>query len=191
MNKRDDLFSTFPELRTKRLVLRQMTAADAEDLFGFYHDTKFKQYLDWHGPGSIDECVRMIGFWNNGFEEKIMLPWGISMHNNRELIGTIVIMPIRGTFEDAPRYPFTIAYDLKTAFWNKGFMTEALTAALDFCKKETGLHRIQAEVLPENAASLKVLEKLGFRREGLLSHYLMHESTKIFMNVVMMAMLLS
>ncbi|WCN37903.1 GNAT family N-acetyltransferase [Aneurinibacillus uraniidurans] len=189
MNKWDNFFSTFPSIQTERLFLRQIVAADAEDLYCFYNDAKFKQYLDWNGPSSIDECLNMIDFWNRSFEEKRVLPWGISTRNNDKLIGTIIIMPIRGTFEDAPRYPFTLAYDLEMEFWNKGFMTEALKAALNFCKKEPDVHRIQAEVLPENKASLRLLEKLGFHKEGLLNQYLMHESSKTFMNVILMALL--
>jgi ribosomal-protein-alanine N-acetyltransferase len=191
MNKWDDFFRTFPSLQTERLFLREIITADAEELYCFYNDAKFKQYLDWNGPSSVDECLHMIDFWNRGFAEKRVLPWGISTRTSSKLIGTIIIMPTRGTFEDAPRYPFTVAYELKMEFWNKGYMTEALKAALDFSKKEPSLHRIQAEVLPENKASLRLLEKLGFRKEGLLHQYLMHESSKAFMNVVLMALLLN
>lgn len=191
MNKQHDFFSTFPTLQTKRLNLRQIVAADAKDLFRFYSDANFKRYLDWDGPVSVDECVTMIDFWKRSFEANTLLPWGISTITNNELIGTIMIAPTRGTFKDTPRYPFTLAYDLRMDFWKKGFMTEALKAALNFSKKELGPHRIQAEVLPENTASLKLLEKLGFRREGLLHHYLMHETTKAFLNVVVLALLFS
>ncbi|WP_219639290.1 GNAT family N-acetyltransferase [Cohnella sp. CFH 77786] len=191
MLEQNDLFLAFPSIQTKRLHLRQIVAADAEDLYSFYKDPKFIKYLDWDGPGSIEECAKMIDSWNRSYEAKRLLPWGIAWRNNNKLIGTVMFMPLRGTFEDTPRFPFTIGYDLKRELWNKGIMTEALQAALDFCTKKIGPHRVQAEVLPGNTASIKLLKKLGFREEGLLHHYLMHERTKTFLNVVVLALLLN
>jgi ribosomal-protein-alanine N-acetyltransferase len=50
-------------------------------------------------------------------------------------------------------------------------MTEALTAIIDLGFKEMGLNRVDAVVMPENSASIKLLEKLGFCYEGLLREY--------------------
>ncbi|NHN31815.1 GNAT family N-acetyltransferase [Paenibacillus agricola] len=182
-----NLFSAFPFIQTERLSLRQITADDSEDLYNFYRDPNFFQYLDWEGPSSVKESTLLIDSWNQYFEGKKLIPWGISSLKDSRLIGTIMLMPTRGTFEDVPRYPLTISYDLQKDLWNNGIMTEALKAVLDFSKENIGHHRIQAEVLSENAASLKILKKLGFQEEGLLKHYLMHEVTKSFLNVVMLA----
>jgi [ribosomal protein S5]-alanine N-acetyltransferase len=62
----------------------------------------------------------------------------------------------------------SIGYVIEPASWRKGFATEAVSAMLDFCFGELGLHRLQAFIHPDNAASLRLIEKLGFRREGLL-----------------------
>jgi ribosomal-protein-alanine N-acetyltransferase len=186
-----NLFSVFPFIQTERLSLRQITVNDSEDLYNFYRDPNFFQYLDWDGPSSVEESAMMINSWNQDFELKKLIPWGISSRNDNRLIGTIMFMPIRGTFQDLPRFPLTISYDLQSDFWNKGIMTEALKAVLDFSKKKIQPHRVQAEVLSENTASLKVLKKLGFQEEGLLKHYLMHEVSKSFLNVVMLALLVN
>jgi ribosomal-protein-alanine N-acetyltransferase len=185
----NNLFSSFPLIQTECLYLRQITADDSEDLYNFYRDPNFFQYLDWEGPSSVEESTLLIDSWNQYFEEKKLISWGISFRKDCRLIGTIMFMPTRGTFEDVPRYPLTISYDLQKDFWNKGIMTEALKAVLDFIKENIRPHRIQAEVLSENTASLKLLKKLGFQEEGLLKHYLMHEVTKSFLNVVMLALL--
>jgi ribosomal-protein-alanine N-acetyltransferase len=186
-----NLFSVFPFIQTERLSLRQITVNDSEDLYNFYRDPNFIQYLDWDGPSSVEESAMMINSWNQDFELKKLIPWGISSRNDNRLIGTIMFMPIRGTFQDLPRFPLTISYDLQSDFWNKGIMTEALKAVLDFSKKKIQPHRVQAEVLSENTASLKVLKKLGFQEEGLLKHYLMHEVSKSFLNVVMLSLLVN
>jgi ribosomal-protein-alanine N-acetyltransferase len=54
----------------------------------------------------------------------------------------------------------------------KGLVVEAIRAVLDFGFGPAGLHRLQAAIMPRNARSLRVIEKLGFRREGLAERYL-------------------
>lgn len=54
----------------------------------------------------------------------------------------------------------------------QGYVTEAISAVLDFAFGPAGLHRIQAAIMPRNARSLRVAEKLGFRREGYAERYL-------------------
>jgi ribosomal-protein-alanine N-acetyltransferase len=54
----------------------------------------------------------------------------------------------------------------------KGLVVEAIRAVLDFGFGPAGLHRVQAAIMPRNARSLRVIEKLGFRREGLAERYL-------------------
>ncbi len=54
----------------------------------------------------------------------------------------------------------------------RGFATEAIAAVLDFAYGTAGLHRVQAAIMPRNAPSLRVIEKLQFRREGYAERYL-------------------
>jgi len=54
----------------------------------------------------------------------------------------------------------------------KGLVTEAIAGVLEFAFGPAGLHRIQAAIMPRNAKSLRVIEKLGFRREGYAVRYL-------------------
>jgi ribosomal-protein-alanine N-acetyltransferase len=68
-------------------------------------------------------------------------------------------------------------------------MSEALGAVISFGKKQLEAHRIQAEVVPENTVSLKLLEKFGFRQEGLFRQYLLHEATKMFLDVIMLSLI--
>ncbi|WP_341282005.1 GNAT family N-acetyltransferase [Paenibacillus sp. FSL H8-0537] len=187
----DDLFSSFPFLHTKRLTLRQMAVQDAADLHAFYSDMKVTRHLDWLGPDSIEACKMLIESWNEAYAERRLIPWGITLQGSAPIMGTVMLMPTRGEFEVEPRYPLTIGYDLKPDYWNKGMMSEALQAVMDFNDKHIHARRIQAEVHPENIASLHVLKKLGFQQEGVLRQYLMHEATKNFLDVIMLALLFS
>ncbi|MCY9657761.1 GNAT family N-acetyltransferase [Paenibacillus chondroitinus] len=187
----ESLFSSFPFIYTERLVLRQMDVADAEDIYAFYSDPQVTKHLDWHGPSSIEDTRMLIDSWNQAFADRRLISWGISFYpsESRHIIGTITLMPTRGIFDADHRYPLTVGYDLQTDYWGKGIMSEAMQAVIHFSKTHISPHRIQAEVYPENVASLKLLKKLGFQEEGLLKQYLMHEVTKTFLDVVLLALL--
>ncbi|MDQ3611966.1 MAG: GNAT family N-acetyltransferase [Actinomycetota bacterium] len=73
----------------------------------------------------------------------------------------------RGAFDSAH-----VGYWVDERVAGRGVMTCALALALDHCYGPVGLHRVEANVRPENAASLRVLAKLGFRAEGLHRRYL-------------------
>lgn len=62
----------------------------------------------------------------------------------------------------------SIGYIIDPAYYRQGIAAEAVSAMLDFCFGEFGLHRAQAFIDPGNTASIALIEKLGFRREGLL-----------------------
>jgi ribosomal-protein-alanine N-acetyltransferase len=182
--------SDFPNLSTKRLLLRQMTQDDADELYSFYAEgSPIIKYLDWHGPSSLEQARELIVAWNQQFQENRLLPWGITQHTDNKLIGTIMCMPVRGTFDYRPLSPVSVGFELTDAHWNKGFMSEALGAVIRHGFDRVGIHRMQAEVIPQNKNSLRLLEKFGFKQEGLLKQYLMHDVTKVFFDVIMLALL--
>ncbi|RJE90329.1 GNAT family N-acetyltransferase [Paenibacillus sp. 1011MAR3C5] len=65
-----------------------------------------------------------------------------------------------------------LGYRLDGEEEGKGYMTEALQALIDYAFQELKLHRIEANIMPQNAASFRVVEKLGFCHEGLARKYL-------------------
>ncbi len=175
--------------------MRRIEEKDAADVFAFYADPLVTRYLDWFGPSTVDETQALIGSWQQAFAERRLLPWGIGLRPESEeaavppVIGTVMLMPARGTFDDIPRFPLTLGYDLHPSCWNRGVMYEALQAALAFSRTYLRPHRIQAEVREGNAASLRLLQKLGFEQEGVLRQYAMHEVTQEYLDMVMMALL--
>ena len=80
-----------------------------------------------------------------------------------------------------------LGYWIGVPFWGQGHATEAVAAVLAFGFGPLGLHRIHATVFPRNPASARVLEKSGFRREGLLRGYARKEGA--FEDLVMYARL--
>ena len=61
-----------------------------------------------------------------------------------------------------------MGYDLMSEHWGDGYMTEAVEAMVSYGFNKLGLERIEATVDPENGASIRTLEKNGFKQEGLL-----------------------
>src|SRR5690606_20120061 len=61
-----------------------------------------------------------------------------------------------------------VGFMLGRAHWGRGFAQEAVRAVLRFAFDRMDLHRVEADTHPDNAASLRLLERLGFRREGHL-----------------------
>ncbi|WP_227874316.1 isochorismatase family protein [Tumebacillus algifaecis] len=89
--------------------------------------------------------------------------FGIFLKETDELIGDIGVHEIkRGPYQSA-----FVGYSLDQAHNGKGYMTEALQLVINFSFQELNLHRLQAGVAPANPASYRVLEKVGFERQGV------------------------
>lgn len=94
--------------------------------------------------------------------------FGIFLRVTDQLIGRVSLSNVaRGAWQNA-----TIGYFLDKAFNGRGYMTDAVRLALRFAFSEAGLHRVQAAIMPRNHASIRVVEKNGFRKEGLSLRYL-------------------
>lgn len=88
-------------------------------------------------------------------------------HEGRIVGGVNLNEVVRGVFQNA-----YLGYWVDGACGGRGFATEAVRQAVAFAFGEARLHRVQAAVIPRNATSIRVLEKTGFRDEGLALRYL-------------------
>ncbi len=94
------------------------------------------------------------------------LPFAITLDG--QLVGQLTLgNVVRGSLRSA-----WVGYWVESAAAGGGIATGAVALAVDHAFGPVGLHRVEATVRPENAASLRVLAKLGFRDEGLLRRYL-------------------
>ncbi|MFF2887273.1 GNAT family N-acetyltransferase [Paenibacillus sp. NPDC057967] len=92
----------------------------------------------------------------------------ISKQGEDRIIGSVALSNIvYGAFLSCH-----LGYRLDGEEEGKGYMTEALQALIDYAFQELKLHRIEANIMPHNAASFRVVEKLGFQHEGLARKYL-------------------
>lgn len=94
--------------------------------------------------------------------------WLFKKDDASKIIGSVALSNIvRGAFLSCH-----LGYKLDKDEINKGYVTEAIRKTIDIAFNELGLHRIEANIMPKNARSLRVVEKLGFYNEGLAYKYL-------------------
>lgn len=94
------------------------------------------------------------------------LPFAITVDGafaGHVMVGNVVREPLLSAY---------VGYWCDSAVGGRGVTTAAVALVLDHCFGPARLHRVEATVRPENVASIAVLAKLGFRREGLLQRYL-------------------
>lgn len=154
-------FHPFPALTTQRLVLRKMSDNDANEMFFLRSDAQVMKYIDRSPAQSVDEALAFIRMINSALDNNEYINWAISLKDDSKLIGNICFWRIQ-----KEHYRAEIGYVLHPAYQGKGIMHEAITAVLDYGFKVMGLHSVEANVNPENIASIKLLEKNGFIREA-------------------------
>jgi ribosomal-protein-alanine N-acetyltransferase len=158
-------FGDFPELETKRLVLRRMTLADAEFYLRHFSDPDIVELTAFDAPENIEKARQELHeFCIKPFEENKGIRWGIVLKGETELAGTIGYHQ----WVKAGGYHARVGYDLVAAHRRRGIMTEALMAVLRYGFETMRLNRVGACTDPRNVASMRFLGKLGFRQDGVL-----------------------
>jgi len=176
-----DYFSSIPRLETQRLILRAFTRADMAAYVRFIGDPRVQRYLGGGAPPCSGEPHSTNWLNNiNGrlLKSKTVFTWCVECKETKAVIGRIDL----GGF--VKRSMADIAYYFAPESWGRGYATEAAAAVTRFGFDELKLHRIQATVMPGNAASLRVLEKAGYAREGVLRKALMGRE---FHDIVLLA----
>lgn len=155
-------FSPFPQIKTKRLLLRRMTEEDAPELLFLRSDDTVMLYIDREKTKSLAEAAAFIQRINTGIDNHENIMWAITLADLPEtMIGTICFWNIKNQ-----HYRAEVGYMLHPDYWRKGLMKEALIAVNEFGFKEMKLHSIEGHINPENAASGMLLEKCGYLREA-------------------------
>lgn len=162
---RKTAFKRFPEIRTKRLILRQPTMKDVEWYFEYFS----RPEIVWGGgePGPKNMSAAREEFREhliNIYRERQGFRWIITLKGEGKPIGTL------GYYKWKPsaNYQAEMGYDLAREYWGRGIMTEAMKGVIDFGFEKMGLNRIEVYIMPRNKRSVKMIKGLGFKREGLL-----------------------
>src|SRR4030095_1006675 len=154
-------FHPFPSLSTERLNLRRISEEDEKEVFFLRSDKEMLQFLDRDPAKSIEEAREWIRMIDEGVDNNQFIAWAMALKNDPKLTGTITFWNIK-----QEHYRAEIGYALHTRFQGRGLMQEAMTAVLDYGFNSLKLHSVEANVNPNNAASIKLLDRNAFVREA-------------------------
>lgn len=151
-------FTSFPVLRTARLLLRQLLNTDENEILALRSDDSVNKYLNRRPGKSLDDARAFIHAVNESIAKKESLYWAITLQNTGELAGTICLFNV-----SADDLTAEIGFELLPSFQGQGIMREAVLSVIDCGLHTGGLHFIEACVHPDNQRSIRLLESLDFK----------------------------
>ncbi|MCA9918689.1 MAG: GNAT family N-acetyltransferase [Anaerolineales bacterium] len=156
---------SFPQLETERLILREyhLDEADQMALFRIFSDSRVTRYYNLKTFTDPEEALRLLHKRFDRFWQGRGVRWAIVPKGHDELIGSCGFNSLNYKTKVGE-----LGYELARPYWQRGIMTEAVTAAISYGVAHLPLQRIEAWVMPENQASANLLLKLGFQSEGIL-----------------------
>lgn len=153
---------------TDRLILRLLHESSAQEVLNFY--LKNKEIFELREPdrpknfytreyqAALLKCEFQLAIKMTGVRF-----WIFQKHAPEQIIGTV-------SFQDVIRSVYQschIGYKLDPDYWHQGYAREAVSKAISVIFEEFDLHRIEALVMPDNQASIRLLTHLGFEEEGI------------------------
>ena len=155
-------FMAFPVLETPRLLLRELTEFDAEDVLRIRGDAEVTKYNSGMPITNRAEAKVLIDSIASDFRQQLAVRWGLLLKSNGVVVGLCGY-----NFWDRANRRASVGYDLARAYWGRGLMPEALRRIVQFGFDEMNLNRVEADCTSLNTASARVLEKVGFKSEGM------------------------
>lgn len=155
-------FSPFPELTTRRFVMREISDADAPLIHELRSDQETNALIGRENSKSIEDALLFIDRIKSAVQRNENIYWVIRFENSPDLIGTIGLWNF-----DIPTEATEIGYELLLRFRGQGIMSEILPRVVRFGFEQMKLKRINAFCSDQNISSIKLLEKCGFRLASL------------------------
>ncbi|HEX7047242.1 MAG TPA: GNAT family N-acetyltransferase [Gammaproteobacteria bacterium] len=149
-----------PELQTQRLLLQPLSSQDADGIFALQRHPDVVRYTSFP-PSTRNESDALLAQWLAEMHEGGRLSWAVRERSGN-FIGLALVFRI-----DEKNHCGEIGYILLPNAWGKGFASEIAGALIRYGFDDRKFARLNAVVHPDNHASIRVLEKHGFAREGL------------------------
>lgn len=155
--------SGVPVLETARLRLRPYRAGDVEAIFALYSDPRVMRYWSFPPWQERAQAQAYLQRALAGMDAGEIFPWAIAERRSDRLIGALTLFSLHLEQRRAE-----IGYSLAPEYQGRGLAAEALRCGLDHAFNSLGLVRVEADIDPRNESSWRLLERIGFQREGLL-----------------------
>ncbi|ERI09464.1 GNAT family N-acetyltransferase [Aneurinibacillus aneurinilyticus] len=158
------IFEDFPVLTSVNLILKRIEESHLQEVYTIYDNDKVFEYCGIIPKHNLQTVSKMIGHFDRDYYKKSRIKWGIFQKNqSNKLVGIIECMDFNQKVNMV-----SIGYFLAEDYWGRGIATESVGILTKFLFEKVNINRIQAEVMPANEISKKVLLKNGFIKEGLL-----------------------
>ncbi len=152
----------FPELATQRLILRRIVPGDADAVHAFLGDTERMRFWNMPVSASPAQTAKFIDTWLGRTTSPYdHFAWGLTLRDGGACVGMVNYYS-----RSARNRRLEIGYVVASAHQGKALGREAVAALLDYCDDRLGVHRVDALIHPDNAASIKLATRLGFACDG-------------------------
>lgn len=150
-----------PTIDAAPFAFRAIRSSDIESLFGIFGDPEVMRYWSTSAFSGIQAAQAYFEEIQAGFDTRTLFQWGLVRAADDRVIGTGTLCNF-----NAAHHNGAVGYALARSEWGAGVMSRALPELIRFGFERLGLHRIEADVDPRNAASTRLLERIGFKEEG-------------------------
>lgn len=155
-------YHNLDHIHTPRCLLRPVYLEDAPAILQLYSNPEVLRFTEHHTPLTrIDDAIHSIHFYRRGYVEGWMYHWGIVLKDTKQLIGTTGLHHVNRDHNFC-----SIGYEIDSPYWNRGLSTEVVKALTQYGFEHFQLNRIEAELIPQNIASARVVQKNGYRYEA-------------------------
>ncbi|WP_052107941.1 GNAT family N-acetyltransferase [Aerolutibacter daejeonensis] len=152
-----------PVLDAGSVRLRPHRENDLQDFFALYSDPQVMRYWSFPAWTHVDQARERFTGALAGHDPSRLLCWAMADADSDRLIGGVTLFAI-----NVEQGRAEIGYALHSSQWGRGHARGALGKVLEHAFGPLGLRRVEADIDPRNAASCRLVERLGFAREGLL-----------------------
>lgn len=157
------LFDVFPQLMSEHYLLQDIIKVNPQHLFDLYSHPEVVRYIDMPPLQTKEDALAYIFKAADLFDKQQKVVWAIYDKEQQNLLGIIRFYGINKEHHFA-----NIGFELNRNYWGKGIISECLQAVLHFLFTHVQFKRIEAQTFVGNERSIKLLERLGFTREGRL-----------------------
>ena len=166
--------NTTKKIITSRLILRKFKKDDYQVMFdNWASDEIVAKSAGWPKHEKLEDTKALVEYWVNEYKNENVFNWVIEL-KGESLIGSITVIR-----SDLNNRTCEIGYNIGRKYWNNGYATEAIKAVIDYLFELNMFDTITAQCFEYNLSSSRVLEKNGFKKDGILRNRYIIDGKKV------------
>ena len=185
-NKREKVFLEFPIIETERFILKEIEEKHSNHFISLFSDEDIMKY----SGTEVYDPEKQVEFYFKKvklmYKEKKGIRWAIINKESKAFIGDIGLYNI-----DFYSNNTEIGYTIEKNFWRKGVASECIKAIENFAFEILDMNRIIAMIDCNNISSIKLSEKLGFHKDGILREHYYNKSKDEYINICVYSLIKS